>query len=102
MDIIELNSNNFNKEVLEYDDKVLVDFNADWCGPCQMIRPILEEIAKDNNIKIGSVNVDDAEELASKYGVMSIPCLVLFHKGEEIGRSIGFKQKEELERFIGE
>ena len=102
MEVIELTTDRFNAEVLECDKKVLVDFNADWCGPCQMIRPVLEDLAKNNDIKIVSVNVDSEEELASRYGVMSIPCLVLFNKGEEIGRSVGFKSKEELERFIGE
>ena len=99
MGVIEINSDTFESEVLDFKDRVLVDFNADWCGPCQMIKPILEEL---DIIKVVSVNVDNEEDLAREYGVMSIPCLVLFDKGVEINRTVGFKSKEEIERFVGE
>jgi thioredoxin 1 len=99
MGVIEINSDTFKSEVLDFKDRVLVDFNADWCGPCQMIKPILEEL---DIIKVVSVNVDNEEDLAREYGVMSIPCLVLFDKGVEINRTVGFKSKEEIERFVGE
>lgn len=102
MTIIEGNNNNFEELVLNEKGKVLVDFNADWCGPCQMLKPVLEEIASERNeLKIVSINIDDEDELATKFGVMSIPCLVLFENGVELDRSIGFKPKEEVESFIG-
>lgn len=103
MKIIEGNNNNFEELVLNAKGKVLVDFNADWCGPCQMLKPVLEEIASERkDLKVVSINIDDEDELATKYGVMSIPCLVLFENGLELDRSIGFKPKEVVESFIGE
>lgn len=103
MSIIEVRQNSFANEVLESKQKVLVDFNADWCGPCKIIRPIIEEIAKDNDkIKIVSVNMDNEEELAEKYDVVSIPCLVLFEDGKEIKRNVGLMSKDEIEKMIGE
>ena len=103
MEIIEVKKDNFEEEVLNSNKKVLVDFNANWCGPCKMIRPILEEIASNNDkVKIVSINVDDEEELTKEYGVMSIPCLVLFNQGKETERKIGLMSKEDLETFIGE
>ncbi len=101
MKIIEVGKNNFEKEVLEC-SKVLVDFNANWCGPCRMLRPILDSIAEESNKKIVSINIDDEEELARKYGVMSIPCLVLFENGEETKRSVGLISREDVENLIGE
>ncbi len=101
MEIIEVNQDNFEEEVLNTEGKVLVDFNANWCGPCKMLRPILEEVAKDSTVKIVSINIDDAEELASSYHVFSIPCLVLLENGKEINRSVGFRPKEEIEELIG-
>ena len=90
-----LNKENFEKETKE---KILVDFYADWCGPCKMLSPILDEIS--DKIKIGKVNVDENNELASKYRVMSIPCLIIFEDGKEIKRSVGLLSKEELLNFI--
>ena len=101
--MIELTNDIFKKEVLDYTGKVLVDFNADWCGPCRMLRPILEEVSNEKkNIKFASINVDDEDLLASQYGVSSIPCLVLFENGKEVKRNIGLIGKDELESFIGE
>lgn len=103
MEIVNVSKNNFEKEVLKSEKNVLVDFNANWCGPCRMLRPILDEISKENdNVKIVSINVDDNEELAMSYGVMSIPCLVLFEKGTEKRRTVGLMPKEEVIKFIGE
>ena len=103
MEIIEVNKDNFETEVLNSDKKVLVDFNANWCGPCRMLRPIIDEIAKEkDDIKIVSINIDDEEELAEKYEVMSIPCLVLFDKGAEVKRNVGLIPKEAIEEMIGE
>jgi len=100
--MIEVNKDNFDKEVLQSEKRVLVDFNAEWCGPCKMMKPVLEEISTSNNdIKIVSVNVDDEDELASKYNISSIPCLVLIENGEEINRSIGLISRSDLDSFIG-
>ena len=81
----------FEKDVLGKKE-VLVGFNADWCGPCRMLRPILDEVDKD----IISVNVDNNQDLAKKYGVMSIPCLILFKDGKDIKRSVGLISKNEV------
>ena len=103
MSVIEVTKDNFETEVLKSDKKVLADFNADWCGPCKMLRPIIDEIAEEkDNVKIVSINIDNEDELAEKYNVSSIPCLVLFENGEESRRSIGFIPKEEIENIIGE
>ena len=93
------NLEDFDKIVGE--KKVLVDFYADWCGPCKMLSPILEEISKENkNIKILKVNVDDFGELAEKYGIMSIPNLKLFENGKISKEQVGLSTKEELEKLI--
>ena len=102
MEIVEIKKDNFEQEVLKSKTPVLVDFNANWCGPCRMLGPILDEIASENeNIKIVSVNIDSESSLAKEYGVLSIPCLVLFKDGKEEKRSIGLKPKDEIEKFIG-
>ena len=98
--IIEVNNSNFDKEISN--GIVVVDFNALWCGPCRMLKPVLESIAKGSNYKILSVNVDDEEFLAEKYGISSIPCLIFFKDGKEIKRSIGLKSKEEILNMLGE
>ena len=97
-----LNNDNFNKEVLESDKLVLVDFWATWCGPCQMIAPVVEQIAKEysDKLKVGKVNVDDNQELAIKYGVMSIPTLMFFKAGNLVNTVVGFHSKTELEEII--
>ena len=103
MSITEVNKDNFEKEVLKNEGKVLVDFNADWCGPCKMLKPLLEEIAETHKqIKVISINIDKEGELTDKYNVSSIPCLVLFDSGEEIKRNVGLISKDEIEDMIGE
>ena len=103
MAMVKGTNENFETEVLKENKKVLVDFNADWCGPCKMVGPILEKMSEENDkVKFVSVNIDDEEELAEKYNVFSIPCLVVFQNGEEVTRSVGLKPKEELEKLIGE
>ena len=102
MEIKNVNKDNFKEEVLNYKGTVLADFNADWCGPCRMLRPILDELSSDNDkYKIVSINIDDEDELASEYMISSIPCLVLFKDGKEVNRSIGLKPKSEIEQFLG-
>jgi thioredoxin 1 len=97
--IKEIEEKDFDLEVLKEDGKVLVDFYANWCGPCKMIRPILEELASLKGTKFVSINVDECDELTEKYGIISIPCLIIFEKGKEINRSIGLKSKAELEEL---
>ncbi len=97
-----LNKDNFDKEVLESKKVVLVDFWAEWCGPCKVLGPIVEEIANDykDKIVVGKVNVDDNNELASKYGIMSIPTLKFFKNGKIIGELIGAAPKQTIEKEI--
>lgn len=89
---------NFETEVLKSDRPVLVDFYADWCGPCKMMAPIVEEIAKevDGKAKVGKINVDENPDIAVEYNVMSIPTLIIFKKGKETKRFVGVTDKEEL------
>lgn len=95
---IVLNSKNFEAEVNNADMLVLVDFYATWCGPCQMLAPVISEIAKEyaGKVKVCKVNVDDEQELALKYGVMSIPTLVFIDKGKVVKVSVGYLSKEDL------
>ena len=94
---VKLTEANFENEVLKSDKKVIVDFYADWCGPCQMVAPILEEIAKENpDIKVGKVNVDEENGLAMKYKVSSIPFLAVFENGALKNQSVGFQGKEKI------
>ncbi len=103
MKVIEGNQTNFEEEVLKSDQKVLVDFNAEWCGPCKMLKPIIDELAEERtDLKIVSINIDDEDELSEDYSVFSIPCLVLFDKGKELKRNVGLMSKDDLETFIGE
>lgn len=102
MAVIELKTENFESEVLNADKTVLVDFYADWCGPCKMLRPLIDEISEERaDVKVVSVNVDDEDELAEKYEVFSIPCVVAFKGGKEVARSVGFKPKAEIEKLLG-
>ncbi len=102
MSIIEVNQKNFDKEVLKSEVKVLVDFNANWCGPCQMLKPILETVAENNNdVKIVSVNVDAEPELAEQNNVSSIPCLIFFNEGQEVKRKIGLMSQSAVNEIIG-
>ena len=103
MSLVNGNSNNFESEVLKSDRKVLVDFNATWCGPCRMLSPIIDELANEReDIKVVSIDVDESEDIAGEYGIMAIPCLVLFENGKEVNRHVGFANKEEIEEMIGE
>ena len=103
MAIMEVNRSNFDREVLGADRPVVVDFNAGWCGPCRMLKPVLEELSEERgDHKFVSVDIDEEGELAERYEVSSIPCLVVFKNGVERNRSIGFQPKAALEALLDE
>lgn len=97
MAALHLTAENFRKEVLEYDGTAMVDFWASWCGPCQMVGPVIEEIAEERkDIKVCKVNVDEQPDIAGKYNVMSIPTIIVFKNGEQAVASVGAKPKADL------
>lgn len=100
--MINLTNENFEKEVINSKKTILVDFWASWCGPCQMIAPIVEEISNElsERIEVGKINVDEQPEIAIKYDVMSIPTLILFKDGKVVNTIIGYHSKEEILDFI--
>ena len=101
MNVIEVTKETFENEVLKSDKPVLADFNADWCGPCQMLKPTIEQIAAErDDIKVVSINIDEQDDLAFDYNVSSIPCLVVFKDGQETNRSVGLKPKPEVLKLI--
>lgn len=95
---IKLSSENFEKEVLKSEKPVLVDFYADWCGPCNAMAPVIEELATelDGKAKVGKINVDENSDIAVEYNIMSIPTLIIFKNGKEEKRLVGLRDKEEL------
>lgn len=102
MDIVKITGDNFDKEVKEAKGKVLLDFWAAWCGPCQMQGPVLDEIAAEHDdIKIGKVNVVEEQALALRYGIASIPTLMVFRDGEVSDTLVGLRSKEELLKVLG-
>ena len=94
---------NFEQEVLASEKPVLVDFWATWCGPCKMLAPVLQEFAEEHpEVKVGKVNVDEEMALASRFGVSSIPTLILFRGGRAVATSVGFVPKSRIEAFVSE
>ena len=101
MGVLKITSENFKSEVLESSQKVLIDFYADWCGPCKMMGPVVEEIAEEHSdVKVVKINVDNAEDIAIKYQIMSIPTLIVVKGGQEVNRSIGLISKEIRKELI--
>ena len=99
---LNVNGGNFEEEVLRSDVPVLVDFWAEWCGPCMMLGPVVAEVAKEKEgaLKVCKVNVDESPELAAKFGIMSIPALLLFKGGELAAQKIGYMGKDEVLAFV--
>lgn len=99
--VLEVTSENFEKEVLESEKTVLVDFYAEWCGPCKRLSPIVEEVAKEEEeVKFIKMNIDNCEDIAIEYQVMSIPTLVVMKNGKEANRSVGLIDKEQVKELI--
>lgn len=102
MSVIKITKENFDEQVLKAPGKVLLDFWAPWCGPCRMVGPVVEEIAEENeDLTVGKVNVDEELELALKFGVSSIPTLVVMEAGETVETAVGYRPKEEIQELLG-
>lgn len=101
MSVIKISKENFTSEVLDSDRPVLLDFYADWCGPCRMVGPIVSEIAEDrSDIKVGKINVDEQPELAAQFKVMNIPMLVVIKNGKIANQIVGYKPKAQIEAML--
>lgn len=101
MSVIKINKENFASEVLNSNKPVLLDFYADWCGPCRMVGPIVSEIANErNDVKVGKINVDEQPELAAQFQVMSIPMLAVIKNGKLENQVVGYRSKEQIEAML--
>lgn len=101
MSVISINKENFASEVLNSDKPVLLDFYADWCGPCRMVGPIVSEIASEStDVKVGKINVDEQRELAAQFGIMSIPTLAVVKDGKLVNRAVGYRSKEQIKAML--
>ena len=103
MAVVKLTTDNFEQEVLQAQQPVLVDFYADWCGPCQMMAPVIGQLAGEyeGKVKIGKLNVDENPDIAVQYKVMSIPTMIIFRNGEVFSKEVGASSKKEVEKAIG-
>ena len=98
---VNVTAENFDEEVLNYKGKVLVDFWAEWCGPCMMLGPIIEEVSEEvDDVKSCKVNCDEARDVALQFGIMTIPNLIVFENGEQVNQSIGYIEKEDVLKLI--
>ena len=102
MAVITITKENFAQEVLQSEKPVLLDFYADWCGPCKMLAPVVHEIAEENagTLKVGKINVDEQMELAMRFQVSSIPMLVVFKDGKAVAKSVGYRSKPEIAAMV--
>ncbi|MDD6276038.1 MAG: thioredoxin [Clostridia bacterium] len=101
MSVVTITNDNFRNEVMTCDKEVLLDFWASWCGPCRMVSPVVDEIASErSDIKVGKINVDEQPELASRFGIMSIPTLVVMKNGNIINQSVGAMPKEDIIKLL--
>ncbi len=102
MSVIKISTKNFDSEVINSQIPVLVDFFAEWCGPCKMLSPIIDDIAEQmkSKIKIGKIDIDESPDLASKFSVMTVPTLILFKNGEVVEKSVGVKSKDAIIEMI--
>lgn len=101
MSVLNITKDNFKKEVLEGKKKVLIDFWAAWCGPCKIVSPLVAEIATErNDVIVGKINIDENQDLASEFGVMSIPTFLVFENGLVVNKAIGAISKEEIENLL--
>lgn len=99
--VTDVTRENFDQEVINSDCRVLVDFWAEWCGPCMMLSPIIEEVAEElDDVKFCKVNCDEARDLALEFGIMTIPNLLVFENGEIVGQSIGYIEKEDVIKLV--
>lgn len=98
---VNVTAENFDEEVLNYKGKVLVDFWAEWCGPCMMLGPVIEEVSEEvDDVKFCKVNCDEARDVALQFGIMTIPNLIVFENGEQVNQSIGYIEKEDVLKLI--
>ena len=101
MSVLTITDNNFEEEILNTEKTALIDFYADWCGPCKMQSPVIDKIAEEReDIKVGKINVDENQALAEKYGVMSIPTLLIIKNGEILKQFVGLTPKSQIEEYL--